>query len=283
MVRSTKKLRQIANEVRQDVVEMVFQAGSGHLAGSLSGTDVLVVLFFGGIINYEAGELVGRDRFILSAGHYCPAFCSVLSRLGYFPKSLLWTLRDLGSPLQGHPHKGSLPGIELSSGALGQGLSVGVGKALGLKVKIHKSNAGSGKNTRVFVLMSDGEQNEGQVWEAAMTASKYQLDNLIAIVDKNGIQSAGMTTEIMPLEDLREKYEAFGWKTEVVDGHDLEGLSRTMKEMRRNKEGKPKVIIAETVAGKGVSFLENDYRWHAKPINQREYQRAFQELAKRRC
>jgi transketolase len=131
--------------------------------------------------------------------------------------------------------------------------------------------------------MSDGEQNEGQVWEAAMTASKYQLDNLIAIVDKNGIQSAGMTTEIMPLEDLREKYEAFGWKTEVVDGHDLEGLSRTMKEMRRNKEGKPKVIIAETVAGKGVSFLENDYRWHAKPINQREYQRAFQELAKRRC
>lgn len=283
MAKSTKKLRQIAEEVRQDVVEMVYRAGSGHLAGSLSVTDVLVVLFFGGIINYEAGELVGGDRFILSAGHYCPALYSILSRLEYFQRSLLWTLRDLGSPLQGHPRRGSLPGIELSTGALGQGLSVGVGKALALKVKIQQSNANSDKNARVFVLMSDGEQNEGQVWEAAMTASKYKLDNLVAIVDKNGIQSAGMTVDIMPLDDLREKYEAFGWKTEVVDGHDIEGLLRMMKKMREDEEEKPKVIIIETVAGKGVSFLENDYRWHARPISLREYERASQELAQRRC
>jgi len=275
-------LRQIAKEVRRDVVKMVFQAGSGHLAGSLSSTDILVALWFGRVIEKgkrgKKGESptlprlrrASGDRFILSAGHYCPALYSALSRLGYFKRELLWTLRDLGSPLQGHPHRGNLPGIELSSGALGQGLSVGAGKALALRLryKIQPS---------VFVLMSDGEQNEGQVWEAAMTASKYKLDNLIAIVDKNGIQSAGMTLNIMPLEDLREKYKAFGWETAVVDGHDIREIIRGIGEIRGIR-GKPKVVIAQTVAGKGVSFMENDYHWHAKPISEREYKRAIEEL-----
>lgn len=284
-MRSIRELRNIAKEVRRDVVEMVYRAGSGHLAGSLSVVDLLVALFFGGVIERgkkgEKGKRRDReDRFILSAGHYCPALYSALSRLGYFDRKLLWALRDLGSPLQGHPHRGSLPGIELSTGALGQGLSVGVGKALALRLKCQMSNVKRQTLPFVFVLMSDGEQNEGQVWEAVMAASKYKLDNLVVVIDKNGIQSTGDTVEVMPLGDLKRKYKAFGWEAKTIGGNEIGEIIKMIGKIRDNKGTKnPRAVIAQTMAGKGVSFLENDFRWHAKPIGEEEYRKALEELA----
>jgi len=280
---SEEELRQIAKEVRRDVLEMVWRAGSGHLGGSLSCTEILVALYFGGGMRRggKGDEESEGDRFILSAGHYCPALYAVLARAGYFPAKELATYGQLGSRLQSHPHNLSLPGIETSSGALGQGLSVGVGKALALKVQRFKPACRQGRGSKVqsnvFVLMSDGEQDEGQTWEAAMLAAKYKLDNLVAIIDKNGVQIDGTTEEIMPLGDLAAKYQAFGWETRETEGHEMEELIRVIRKIREIRE-RPKVIIAKTVFGKGVSFMEGNYQWHSRVPTKQELEKALGEL-----
>jgi len=278
MEKSVKELQEIARKVRQDILKMVYQAGSGHLGGSFSSTDLLVALYFGGILNYDPAKpgWEERDRFLLSAGHYCPALYAVLAKAGFFPEEKLSTYTELGSPLQGHPHNLSLPGIETSSGPLGQGLSQAVGMAMVAKM--------DKKSWRVYCLMSDAEQDEGQTWEAAMTAAKYKLDNLVGIIDRNRLQIDGSVEEIMPLGDLKAKYEAFGWEVETIDGHDMEAIFKSSTSRTgsasRTEMGKPLLIIAKTVFGKRVSFMENNYRWHSHVPSEEEFEKALEELKK---
>lgn len=266
----TKKLEEIARLIRIDIVKMINQAGSGHPAGSLGITDILTSLYFG-ILKHNPHNscLLTRDRFLLSAGHLVPALYATLAQAGYFPKQELSTLRAFGSRLQGHSHFDCPGGVEVGAGLLGQGLSVACGKAL--VGKIDK------KNYKVVCLTSDGEQNEGQVWEAAMLASKYKLDNLIQVIDRNHIQIDGTTEEIMPIEPLDKKYQAFGWAVTEIDGHDFnqifEGFAKAFKTV-----SKPTVIIARTTPGKGVSFMENNYDWHGKAPNLEEAKKAIEEL-----
>ncbi len=264
------QLKEIARLTRLDIIEMLFQAGSGHLGGSLSATDILVALFFGWM-RLSPGDPCwpGRDRFILSKGHAAPAYYAVLARLGYFPREELFTLRRFGSILQGHPDSSCTPGVEIPTGSLGQGLSVANGLALAGRL--------NGSGGRVYALLGDGEVQEGQIWEAAMTAAHYHLDNLMAILDRNRLQIDGRTAEVMSLEPLAAKWEAFGWHTREVNGHSIPELLAAFQECAAIK-GRPSMIIAHTVKGKGVSIFEDQKKYHGVAPNEEEYRQALKEL-----
>jgi len=266
----TEDLRKKAELVRRDIIQMLEEAGSGHVAGALGMADVLTALYFNILkIDPQNPDWKDRDRLVLSNGHICPVLYAVLAERGFLPVTELKTLRKLGSRLQGHPFREALPGVETTSGPLGCGLSQSVGMALVGKM--------DRKNWRVVCLMSDGEQDEGNIWEGAMLASKYKLDNLVAVIDRNNIQIDGITEEVMPLEPLGEKYKAFGWEVTEIDGHDFEQIINAFEKASEVK-GKPTLIIAKTIPGKGVSFMENRCEWHGKAPNKEEAEKALKEL-----
>lgn len=256
-IQDVHKLEEIANSIRQDIIKMLVEAGSGHSAGPLGMADIFTALYFN-ILNHDPKNpnWAERDRLILSNGHICPVRYATMAHAGYFPISELKTLRKLGTRLQGHPHRTALPGIETTSGPLGSGLSQSIGLALAGKLDQAK--------WRVICLMSDGEQEEGNTWEAAMLAVKYKINNLTALIDRNNIQIDGFTEDVMPLESLRAKYEAFNWHVLEIDGHNFEEIIAAFNESKAIFE-KPTVIIAHTIPGKGVSFMENRYEWHGSP------------------
>ncbi len=265
-----KNLEMMANHIRQNIIEMLLEAKSGHSAGSLGMTDIFTALYFH-ILNHNSKkpDLEDRDRLVLSNGHICPVLYATMSAAGYFPIEELKTLRKLGSRLQGHPHRGTLPGIEITSGPLGSGLSQAAGMALAAKL--------DQKKYKIYTLLSDGEHNAGNLWEAAMFIGKNRLNNIIAIIDRNNIQIDGFTEDIMPLESLREKYEAFRWHVLEIDGHNIEAIVDAVNEAKAVFE-KPTVIIAHTIPGKGVSFMEQDYLWHGIPPNKEQARKALVEL-----
>ena len=264
------ELKYKANDIREDIINMLLEAGSGHSAGPLDMADVFTVLYFN-VMKHQPDnpKWDGRDYLVLSCGHINPVLYATLAEAGYFPKDELKTLRKTNSRLQGHPHNLALPGIETSSGPLAQGASQAVGIAYGLTMD-HKHN-------QVYLVMSDGEQQEGQVWEAVMFAGKYKLHNLTAIMDRNNIQIDGYTENIMSLENLRGKYEAFNWHVLEVDGHNIQKIIDACMEAKAIYE-KPTLIIAHTIAGKGVDFMEGDYKWHGTPPNKEQAAKALEEL-----
>ncbi len=249
-----KELEQKANDIRISIIESLIAAGSGHTAGPLGMADIFTTMYFHVLKHDPKNPLwEERDRLVLSNGHICPVLYAAMAHAGYFPVEELLTLRKFGSRLQGHPHRGALPGIETTSGPLGSGLSQAVGMAAGLKM--------DKKPNQVFCLTSDGEHDEGNTWEAVMLAGKLKLDNLTAIMDRNNIQIDGVTETILPLEPLRAKYEAFNWHVIDIDGHNMEAIVGAVEEARAIVE-KPVMILAHTTPGKGVVEIENDYRWH---------------------
>lgn len=264
-----KEIQKKVIELKIDMLHMLDKAGSGHIGGGYGMADVMTVLYYN-IMNIDPQnpDSPDRDFFLLSNGHTCPIWYTVLADKGFFPKEELNSLRKIDSLLQGHP-KVTMPGIENSSGPLGHGLSQAIGIALGLKM--------DNKPNRVYCFVSDGEQQEGQIWEAAMSASKFKLDNLIAIMDKNGIQIEGTTDEIMPLGDLKAKYEAFGWHVIEIDGHNVPMIFEAF-EKAHAVEGKPVMIISNNVSGKGVSFMENNPGYHDWKGNPGETEKALAEL-----
>ena len=262
-------LKAMGLEVRKHVLKMTTAAGSGHPGGSMSATDILVCLYFN-VMKHDPGrpEWPDRDRFVLSKGHAAPALYAVLAECGYFSIKLLSSLRKLGSPLQGHPDMKRLPGIEMSTGSLGQGISTSLGMAMGCRL--------DGRKNRIFCMIGDGESQEGQVWEAAIAASHNHLDNLTVIMDENKLQIDGTTDEIMNISNQRARWKAFGWDTHVIDGHDYNAI---LKFLNKHKEtGKPRMIVAQTVKGKGVSFMENQLKYHGAPLSKEELKRALKEL-----
>ena len=265
-----EELQKIAKEVRKDIVKMIYEAGSGHPAGSLGMAEVVTSLYFA-ILNHDPKNpnWDERDRLFLSNGHICPVIYSAMQRAGYFPSTELKKLRKFGSSLQGHPERTKLAGIESTSGPLGEGLAQASGYALAARL--------DQKHFRIYAICSDGEHNEGNHWEAVMFASKYKLSNLTLFVDRNQIQSDGPTEEIMPLEPLREKYQAFNWNVLEINGHNFEEIINAVNSARSEYQ-KPTVIICNVVAGKGVSFMEEDYKWHAKGISKEELDLALTEL-----
>jgi transketolase len=266
-----QKLEQLAVEIRLKVIKMIAQAGSGHPAGSLGMADIFCALYFGELKHRpNQPDWTGRDYLLLSNGHICPVLYASLNLAGYFPSIELNTLRQINSRLQGHPHLGSLPGVENTSGPLGQGLSQACGLALALK-RDKKPN-------RVICISSDAEQQEGQTWEAYLFAAKYQLNNLTFIIDRNFIQIGGNTEQIMPLGDLEQKLLSFGLKVQLIDGHNLEQILTAFSKIK--KSDLPSVIIAQTIPGKGVSFMENKSEWHGKAPNHDELKQAIAELEK---
>jgi transketolase len=269
-----------AAEMRCDILKMIALAGSGHPGGSLSATDIVATLFFGAVLRYRPDEpdWAGRDRFILSKGHAAPVLYAALARAGYFELSELATLRKFGSRLQGHPDSCKLPGVEVATGSLGQGLSVGAGMAYGLiRDAKNEELAGEQSLRRAFVLLGDGELQEGQVWEAAMFAAHKRLANLIAIVDNNNLQIDGPIDEVAGLKDIAAKFAAFGWKTLETDGHDIVALKQALIEASAYRDG-PTVIVAHTVKGKGVSFMEGQCGWHGKAPSDEQCDSALDEL-----
>ena len=267
---SSTDLQLTANKIREDIISMLVEAGSGHSAGPLGMADVFTALYFEVMnINPHDPNWEERDWLILSCGHICPVLYASMSERGYFPASELKSLRKLGTRLQGHPHNLSLPGVETTSGPLAQGASQAVGVALAMRM--------SGKKNRVYLVMSDGEQNEGQIWEAVMLAGKEKLHNLTAIIDRNNIQIDGYTEDVMPLDNLRAKYEAFNWHVIEVDGHNIQAVINAYREAEAVYE-KPTVIIAHTIPGKGVDFMEGKFEWHGKPPKADEAKLALQEL-----
>jgi len=263
-------LREKAREIRRSILTMVHRARSGHVGGSLGATELVVALYHA-IMRHdpEHPEWEERDRFILSKGHCTPVIYAVLADCGYFPEADLETFRRPGSHLQGHPYQPKTPGIEASTGTLGLGISTGLGMALAAKMKK--------QSHRVFVLCGDGEIQEGQVWEAAMFGRKYRLDNVVAFVDRNYLQTDGDSEKVMPLEPLAPKWEAFGWDTHEIDGHDYRQIIETVEKARATT-GRPSMIIARTTKGKGVSFMEGVAKWHGTPPGDDEYARAMAEL-----
>lgn len=268
-----KKLKQLeekAAAVRRDTIQMVIEAGSGHVAGPLDMADIFTALYFYVLRhNPKKPQWPDRDRLILSNGHICPVQYASLAHAGYFPLAELKSLRRLGTRLQGHPRRGALPGIETTSGPLGSGLSQACGVALAARL--------DGKKYRTYCLMSDGEHQEGNVWEAVSFAAKNKLNNLTAIIDRNNIQIDGMTEQVMPLEPLRVKYEAFNWHVLEIDGHNIEQFVDAVHEAWAIYE-KPTAIIAHTIPGKGVDFMEFDYQWHSKPFTKEEARSALAQL-----
>ena len=267
-------LRHAANEMRIDIVKMIAEAGSGHPGGSLSCADILTALYFGGVLNHDPArpDDPARDRFILCKGHAAPALYAALAQAGYFPREELATLRKLGSKLQGHPDMHLVPGVEASTGSLGQGLSIASGIACGLRI--------DGNPAHVFALLGDGECEEGQVWEAAMFAAHEKLGNLVAIVDANGLQIDGPVTDVVQTGTLASKFEAFGWDVSHVDGHDIDALVDLLSRFKGQGGDVPHAVIARTVKGKGVSFMENQVGWHGKAPNGDQLKEALSELEK---
>ena len=265
-----KQLEITACKVRMGVIEGVYNAKSGHPGGSLSASDLFTYLYFKEMnVNPEDPHMDSRDRFVLSKGHTAPGLYATLALKGFFPVEELKTLRHIGSRLQGHPNMNTVPGIDMSTGSLGQGISAAVGMALGGKLKK--------KDYRVYTVLGDGEIAEGQVWEAAMSAAKYHLDNLCAVVDVNGLQIDGATKDVMPSEPLDKKFEAFNWNVIHVDGHDYDALLQAFADAAACK-GKPTVLLLKTTKGKGVSFMENNAGWHGKAPNDEQYAQAKAEL-----
>lgn len=263
------ELQSTAKKIRIDCIEMIYAAGSGHPGSSLSAADILTVLYFYKMrYDPKNPKWSERDRFIMSKGHGAPAFYACLAEAGFFPKQELFNLRKIGHMLQGHPSNDT-PGVEVSTGSLGQGLSVANGIALAGRL--------DKKDYRTYVLMGDGELQEGSVWEAALAAAHYKLDNLAAIIDRNRLQQTGETEKIMKLEDLQQKFSSFGWNVIRVNGHDIGQLMEALDEAESAK-GRPTMIIADTVKGKGVSFMENKHEWHGVAPNKEEYERAIKEL-----
>lgn len=260
-----------ARKIRRYIVEMTYRAGSGHPGGSLSSAEILTALYLGEMTyKPEDPTWPDRDRFVLSKGHACPVLYATLAHVGVIGVETLNTLRKLGSVLQGHPDMTKTPGVEISSGSLGQGLSVSNGMALAGKL--------DRKDYRVYVLMGDGEQQEGEVWEAAMTGSFRRLDNLVGIVDYNGLQIDGPVSKVKEIAPLADKWRAFGWHVLEIDGHDYDRIFAAFDEARRTK-GKPTMIVARTVKGKGVSFMENQVGFHGRSPKEDEYRKAMAELA----
>lgn len=266
---SNEILSQKAREIRLQILDMVHTAGSGHIGGSFSAVEILLYLYLNKMNIRPLKPLwEDRDRFIMSKGHATPVYYSVLAEAGFFSKQELKTFRQINSRLQGHPDMKKTSGVDFSSGSLGQGLSVGCGIAWGLK--------NSGKSSRVYVLLGDGELNEGQVWEAAMSAAKFKLDNIVAIIDHNGVQLDGTTDEIMPLGSIADKFKSFGWDVTQIDGHDFADICKAL-DLRTER---PLAIVAKTVKGKGVSFMENNHKWHGMPIDDKQYILAVNEINK---
>lgn len=270
---SISELNQKAKDIRISVIQSLAEAGSGHTGGSLGLADVFTALYFS-VLNHDPKnpEWEERDRLILSIGHVAPVLYATLAHAGYFPKEELLTLRKLGSRLQGHPGRDHfLPGLELSAGSLGQGLSVAVGLALGAKM--------DKRSWHVYTIHGDGELQEGSIWEAAMSAAHHKLDNLTAIVDRNNCQIDGRTSHVMELEPLKNKWEAFGWHVLECNGNNISEIIKTYSEAKKIK-GKPSVIIARTLMGKGVKSIEDDYRWHGRPPTREEAEKFIQEILK---
>ena len=274
-----KKLEIKANDIRQSIIEMLVEAGSGHTAGSLGMADIFTLFYFHILKHDPKNPLwVERDRLVLSNGHICPVLYASMAHSGYFPVKELKTLRKFGSRLQGHPHREYLPFIEISSGPLGEGLSQAVGMALSDRIdKKDPAKDGASKDRFIYCFMSDGELDEGNTWEGMMLAGKNKLGNLIAIVDRNNIQLSGNTEDIMPLEPLADKWKAFNWQVLEVPGHDFKMINEAVEEAQ-NSYNKPTVIIAYTIPGKGVKEFENDYKWHGKPPTKEEGEMALKEL-----
>ena len=269
-VTDLKKLKLLANQIRQDLIKALVAAGSGHSAGPLGMADVFTAFYFNILKHnpkYPFWE--ERDRFVLSNGHICPGLYATLANAGYFPRKELLTLRKLGTRLQGHPHRTALPGLEITSGPLGSGLSQAAGMAYAFQLDKQKN--------RVYCMMSDGEQEAGQTWEAAMFAGKNKLHNLTGILDRNNIQIDGHTEDIMPLEPLQEKYKAFNWHVLEVDAHNILHVINACEEAQTIYE-KPTLIIAHNIPGKGVSFMENNFEWHGKPPTAEQAKIALAEL-----
>lgn len=268
-MREVKKLKELSAKIRKDTFNMIMNAQSGHIGGSLSIIEILTVLYFSAM-NIPA-ESDKKDRFILSKGHGVPALYTTLVHRGLLAKDNLRKLRRMGSPLQGHPDCKKVQALDMSSGSLGQGLSIGIGFALGQKLRAY--------NNKTYVLLGDGELNEGQIWEAAMAAAHYKLDNLFAIVDCNGLQLDGTTDSIMSLGSIHQKFASFGWNVIEVDGHDVEKLFEVFEKLN-GSNGAPNVIIAKTAKGKGISFIENRVEYHGKLPNDDQYKIAIEELEK---
>jgi len=266
-----ERLETIANDIREDIIRMLEHAGSGHSAGPLGLADVFTALYFD-IMKYDPKNLTWEDRdiLLLSNGHCVPVQYATMAHAGFFDRKELMTLRQLGSRLQGHPERTKLPGLENTSGPLGSGLSQACGMALALRMDKQQ-------HRWIYVVMGDGEQDEGNVWEAAMLASKYKLHNVIAITDRNNIQIDGPTESVMPLEDFKAKWEAFGWHVLEIDGNDIEAVIDACA-MGRTIVEKPTMIVAHTIPGKGVDFMEYDFAWHGKPPDHEQAVKALHEL-----
>ncbi|MDR2771416.1 MAG: transketolase [Clostridiales Family XIII bacterium] len=263
-----KKTEAAAKAIRTEIIKQLYRAGSGHPGGSLSAADIAAVLYFGEMrIDSKDPSRPDRDKFVLSKGHAAPLLYATLAEKGYFPKEELYKLRKLGALLQGHPNI-KIPGVEMSTGSLGQGFSAAVGMALAARMD------GGG---RVYVLLGDGELEEGLVWEAAMSAAHYKLDNLCAVVDWNGLQIDGRNEDVMTVAPIGEKFTSFGFHVISIDGHSLPAIAGAFEEARTHK-GCPTVIVAKTVKGKGVSFMENEAGWHGKAPNEEEAKKALAEL-----
>ena len=265
-----KQLKSIATEIRKSIIVSIHAAGSGHPGGSLSAADILTVLYFHKMrIDPQNPKWEGRDRFVLSKGHAAPVLYSALAEKGYFDKSELLKLRHIDSMLQGHPEMKSIPGVEMSTGSLGQGLSASIGMSLAAKL--------DNKDTRIYVLVGDGEMQEGIVWEAAMAAGHYKLDNLTAFLDYNGLQIDGTNDEVMRVDPLADKWKSFGWNVIEIDGHNFEEIIDALEKAEKTKD-QPTMIIAKTIKGKGVSFMENAVGWHGNAPKKEEAELALKEL-----
>lgn len=270
VTRDFNKLKEVATTIRKDIITMLTESASGHPGGSLSAADIVTALYFGEMnIDPKNPKMENRDRFVLSKGHAAPVLYAALAEKGYFPKEELMTLRKINSNLQGHPNMNDTPGVDMSTGSLGQGLSAANGMALAGKL--------DGKTFRVYAYLGDGELQEGQVWEAAMTSAHYKLDNLTAFVDYNGLQIDGDTEKVMNVNPIANKFEAFGWNVISIDGHSFEEIFKAIDEAKAVK-GKPTMIVAKTVKGKGVSFMENQAGWHGSAPSKEQCEEALKEL-----
>lgn len=270
MKKNKQELMDIAKIIRKDIVSMLTESASGHPGGSLSATDIVTTLFFNEMnIDPKNPKMEDRDRFVLSKGHAAPVLYSALARRGFFDPKELSTLRKIGSNLQGHPNMNDLPGIDMSTGSLGQGISAAVGMALAGKT--------DNKNYRVYSLLGDGELEEGQVWEAAMAGAHYKLDNLTIFIDFNGLQIDGDITKVMNPSPIDKKFEAFGWNVLVIDGHNYDEILEAI-EKAKNHKGQPTAIVCKTVKGKGVSFMENQASWHGTAPSKEQCEEALKEI-----
>lgn len=270
MAINVEMLKEKARNIRIDIIREVYSAGSGHPGGSLSAADIITYLYFAEMnIDPKDPDKKGRDRFVLSKGHAAPALYAALAERGYFPKETLLTLRQLGSMLQGHPDRKKVPGVDMSTGSLGQGISAAVGMALA--DRIDQTGA------RVYAVLGDGELQEGMVWEAAMAAAHYGLSNLTIFVDHNGLQIDGKNEDVMTVAPVAEKFESFGWDVQKIDGHDFEQIAAALEKAKKVTD-RPQAVIAETVKGKGVSFMEDQAGWHGKAPDEEQAKQAVKEL-----